>query len=72
MARDSEPKRRFGVAMYWVHRPEDVEEAHLLARLGGHGSMTQLVRDVVDARLGELRVTFAEALTAAQAARADG
>lgn len=71
MARDDEPKRRFGVAMYWVHQPEQVEEAHLLARLGGHGNMTQLVRDVVDARLGELRATFADALNAAQAARAE-
>lgn len=71
MARDDEPKRRIGVATYWVRTERELEESHLLARLGGHGSMTQLVRDVVDARLGELRATFAGALSAAQAARGE-
>lgn len=68
--RDDEPKRRYGVAMYWARSAEEVEEAHLLARLSGHGSMTQLVRDVVDARLDELRTLYAETIRAIHATRA--
>lgn len=67
--RDDGPKRRYGVATYWVHSAAEVDEAHLLARLGGHGSMTGLVRDVVDARLAELRATYAGALRAMHDAR---
>jgi hypothetical protein len=51
----SGPKRRLGAATYWCETRREVEEAHLLAKLGRYDSLTGLVREVVDARLTELR-----------------
>jgi alkylhydroperoxidase family enzyme len=69
MARDGDAKRRYGIATYWGRTPDDVEDAHLLARLGGYGSMTELVRAVVDAEIARLRDLHHATLEAARHAR---
>lgn len=68
--RDGEPKRRYGVATYWALSGDEVDDAHLLARLGGYDGMTDLVRSVVDAELTRLRQLHESALAAARQARA--
>lgn len=64
-----EGRRRIGVAVYYVRSEKEADEAHTLARLAGYQRFAHLVFEAVDAKLGELRVTYGPALAAAQAAR---
>lgn len=68
MARSRHKGKRIGAATYWVASVRELEEAHLLAKLGRYDSLTGLVREVVDVKLAELRaahgVTVQAALTA--------
>lgn len=68
--RDGEPKRRYGIATYWARSADEVEDAHLLARLGGYEGMTDLVRAVVDPELDRLRALHTATIEAVRAARA--
>jgi hypothetical protein len=72
MARDTGPKRQIGAATYWVASKYELDEAHLIAKIGRYDSLTGMVREVMDAHIATMRVQHSEALQTMLAAMGHG